>query len=139
MSTWHTVAKIQDIPAGAGRTFCVDGKLIAVFQIDDAIYAISDLCPHMGASLGEGDVEDGAVTCPWHAWRFCVKDGSWLDSPKSPLKAETYAVRVEADDILVEIPTDRDADGQPHDSADGPSADEASPDETSRGGAPHGD
>ncbi len=108
MGTWNTVAKTAEIPAGAGRTFCVDGKLIAVFQVDGEYYAISDLCPHMGASLGEGYVEDGAVTCPWHAWRFCVKNGSWLDSPQSPLKAESYAVRIEGDDVLIEITPDRD-------------------------------
>ncbi|MBX3438540.1 MAG: non-heme iron oxygenase ferredoxin subunit [Planctomycetaceae bacterium] len=103
MTAWHAVAKTQDIPTGAGRTFAVNGKLIAIFDLGGEFSAMDDLCPHMGASLGEGYLEDGAVTCPWHAWRFCVKEGTWLDSPKSPLRVRTYPVRVEGADILIEL------------------------------------
>ncbi|MGD9853708.1 MAG: Rieske (2Fe-2S) protein [Planctomycetaceae bacterium] len=103
MSSWHTVAKTHEIPTGSGRTFAVDGRLIAVFEVDGDYYAINDLCPHMGASLGEGSIESGAVTCPWHAWRFCVKDGTWLDNPKASLKTETYPVRIEGDTLLVDV------------------------------------
>lgn len=101
MSSWHKIATTDEIPTGAGRTFSVDGKLIAIFEVGGSYFAINDLCPHMGASLAEGYVEDGAVTCPWHAWRFCVKDGTWLDNPRAAVKTETYPVRVEGGDILV--------------------------------------
>ncbi len=54
----------------------------------------------MGASLGAGQLdEDGAVTCPWHAWRFGVCDGVWRDNPR--LKIPSYPVRVEGDEIQV--------------------------------------
>jgi len=99
-----SIAKVGDIPAGEGRTFPVDGRMIAVFFVDGEYFAIDDACPHMGASLAAGYVEEGAVTCPWHAWRFCVKDGTWLDSPKSPLRAGTYPLRIENDEIQVAIP-----------------------------------
>jgi len=98
------IAKLGDIPAGEGRHYPVNGKLIAVFFTDGEYYALDDACPHMGASLSAGWVEDGAVICPWHAWRFCVKDGKWLDSPKSPLCATSYPIRIDGDDILVCVP-----------------------------------
>lgn len=102
MSSWQPVAKVDEIPSEGGRTFPVDGKLIAIFRVDEQFYAINDLCPHMGASLGEGYIEDGAVTCPWHAWRFCVEDGTWLDNPKASVRTETYPLKVDGDDILVD-------------------------------------
>ena len=34
----------------------------------------------MGASLSGGYVENGVVTCPWHAWRFRLTDGAWADN-----------------------------------------------------------
>ncbi len=103
MSSWQTIAKTTDVPVGEGRTYPVDGKLIALFNVDGQFLAVNDLCPHMGASLSEGWVEDGAVTCPWHAWRFCLKDGSWLDAPKSKVRTETFDVRVEGDDVLIDV------------------------------------
>ncbi|WP_437185805.1 Rieske (2Fe-2S) protein [Planctomicrobium sp. SH668] len=98
------VAKLGDIPEGEGRTYPVNGKMIAIFFTDGEYFAIDDACPHAGASLAAGWVEDGAVTCPWHAWRFCVKNGTWLDSPKSPLRAGTYPIRIQGDDVLVGVP-----------------------------------
>ncbi|MCA9077710.1 MAG: non-heme iron oxygenase ferredoxin subunit [Planctomycetaceae bacterium] len=103
MSSWQPIAKTSDVPVGQGRTFSADGKLIALFNVDGEFRAINDLCPHMGASLSEGWVDEGAVTCPWHAWRFCLKNGSWLDAPKSKLSVETYAVRVEGEDVLIDV------------------------------------
>jgi nitrite reductase (NADH) small subunit/3-phenylpropionate/trans-cinnamate dioxygenase ferredoxin subunit len=104
MSEFVTVAKVGDIPLGEGRTYPVNGKLIAIFRIGDEYRAINDLCPHMGASLATGWVEGDAVTCPWHAWRFCITDGLWLDNPKSKIRTEVYQVRVVGDEIQVEAP-----------------------------------
>ena len=56
--------------------------------------------PHMGASLGAGQLdEEGKVTCPWHAWRFDVCDGTWCDNPT--LKIDTFPVRIEGSEIQV--------------------------------------
>lgn len=104
MSEFISVAKVGDIPEGQGRSYPVDGKMVGVFLIGGEYHAINDSCPHMGASLASGYVEDGAVTCPWHAWRFCVKDGAWLDSPQSKVKTDCFEVSVDGDDIRVKLP-----------------------------------
>lgn len=97
------VARIGDIPDGQGRTYKVGDRLIAVFLHQGDYYAIDDLCPHMGASLGAGEVDErGAVTCPWHAWRFSVADGTWCDNPR--LKIAAYGVRLVGDEIQVSVP-----------------------------------
>ena len=103
-SGFQTVARVGEIPAGEGRSFPVNGRMVAVFHIDGQYRAIADACPHMGASLASGYVDDGAVTCPWHAWRFCVQDGLWLDNPKSKIRTDCYSVRVVDDEIQVCVP-----------------------------------
>ena len=75
--------------------------LVAVFNQGGQFFAIDDVCPHMGASLAGGHVENGVVTCPWHAWRFRLNDGTWADSPR--LKIGCYAVKVEAEEVFVEV------------------------------------
>ena len=104
MSDFQTVAKVGDIPIGEARTYQVNGKLVAVFNVEGEYSAINDLCPHMGASLATGYVEDGMVSCPWHAWRFCVKDGTWLDNPNAKVKTDCYAMRIQGDEIQVDVP-----------------------------------
>jgi nitrite reductase (NADH) small subunit/3-phenylpropionate/trans-cinnamate dioxygenase ferredoxin subunit len=101
MPEFYTVAKVTDIPEGEARTVQVQNKLIAVFRQDGRFFAIDDTCPHMGASLSGGYVQGGVVTCPWHAWRFKLADGTWVDSPR--LKIGAYPVRVVGDDIQVEV------------------------------------
>ena len=101
MPEFITVAKVGSIPAGQGATFTVGEQLVAVFLENGEYHAIDDLCPHMGASLGAGCIEDGIVACPWHAWRFRVHDGAWADNPR--IKIARYEVRIVADDIQVAV------------------------------------
>lgn len=101
-SEYHTVAKITDLAPGQGGTFEVQGRLIALFNKDGEFYAIDDHCPHQGASLGAGHLdEEGAVTCPWHAWRFSVTDGKWCDNPR--LGVDTFEVRVVDGAVQVKV------------------------------------
>jgi nitrite reductase (NADH) small subunit/3-phenylpropionate/trans-cinnamate dioxygenase ferredoxin subunit len=102
MAEFRSVCKVGDIPDGEGRTVAVGNKLVAVFHTGCEFQAIDDVCPHMGASLGAGELENGIVTCPWHAWRFRVTDGTWADNPR--IKIPSYPVRVVGDDVQVEVP-----------------------------------
>jgi nitrite reductase (NADH) small subunit/3-phenylpropionate/trans-cinnamate dioxygenase ferredoxin subunit len=101
MAEFHTVCRTGEIVEGEGKMVQVAGKLIAVFLEAGRYYAIDDVCPHMGASLSGGFVENGIVTCPWHAWRFRLADGAWADSPR--IKIGCYPVRVENDEIQVQV------------------------------------
>jgi nitrite reductase (NADH) small subunit/3-phenylpropionate/trans-cinnamate dioxygenase ferredoxin subunit len=99
MAKYRKVCRVGDLAEGEGKTVAVGDKLVAVFFSGGRYLAIDDTCPHMGASLSGGCVEDGIVTCPWHAWRFRLADGTWADNPR--IKIGSYAVRVEGDDVLV--------------------------------------
>lgn len=94
------VAKKSEIPADTGKCVEISGKEIAVFKVEDKIYAINHVCPHQGGPLAEGGLEGKVVTCPWHGWSFDVTTGECTFNPA--IKQETYPVREEGDDILVE-------------------------------------
>lgn len=104
MADYKTVARVGEIPDGEGRAFAVNGAMVGVFHVNGEYFAINDTCPHMGASLAQGSLDGKNVTCPWHAWRFCVQDGTWLDNPRAGLGTESYPVRVEGDEIQVQVP-----------------------------------
>ena len=96
-----TVAKVSEIPNKEARAFPVGDRMIAVFNQDGKFHAMDDFCPHMGASLAGGWIENGTVACPWHAWRFSLVDGCWLDNPK--IKADIFKVFIVGDEIQIEI------------------------------------
>ena len=102
MSQFTTVARVGEIPEGGGRSFGVDGRTVAVFLVAGEYFALEDSCPHMGAPLSLGDIEDETVICDRHLWAFRLRDGTCTESEK--LKAESFAVRVEGDEIQVCVP-----------------------------------
>jgi nitrite reductase (NADH) small subunit/3-phenylpropionate/trans-cinnamate dioxygenase ferredoxin subunit len=99
-----TVARVGEIPDGRGASYVVGEKVIGVFNDGGVYSAINDLCPHMGASLADGQLEDGVVACPWHGWRYRVSDGTWCDNKR--IKTDSYEVRVVGDEIQVRVVKD---------------------------------
>jgi len=102
MSEFGSIARVGQIREGRGQRFVVGEREVALFLVRGTYYALDDYCPHMGASLGSGEVHNGAVLCNRHFWAFRLEDGACLDVPR--LKAETFEVRVEGDQIQVRIP-----------------------------------
>ncbi|HZY85375.1 MAG TPA: Rieske (2Fe-2S) protein [Gemmataceae bacterium] len=101
MAEYRKVCRVGDLAEGEGKTVAVGDKLVAVFFAGGRYLAIDDTCPHMGASLSGGYVENGIVTCPWHAWRFRLADGAWADNPR--IKIGCFPVRVEGDEVQVQV------------------------------------
>jgi nitrite reductase (NADH) small subunit/3-phenylpropionate/trans-cinnamate dioxygenase ferredoxin subunit len=101
MSEFQTVCRVDDVVEGQGKTVSLGGKLIAVFRVDGEYFAIDDVCPHMGASLSEGEIENRIVTCCWHGWRFRLTDGAWADNPR--IKIGCYPVRVMGGEIQIQV------------------------------------
>ncbi len=97
-----TVAKAADIPEGGSTVVHVGKKDVAIFRVNGVLHAIDDMCPHMGASLSGGFVEDGCVTCPWHYWRFRLTDGAWADNPR--VKQDAYPVHEVGGEVQLELP-----------------------------------
>ena len=91
MVQWVETIRLEDVLPGAGRTIDVAGKSIALFNIDGVIYAIDDTCPHMGQSLGSGEVDGKMVRCRGHGMRFDVTNG--FEGGKPGYGVATHAVK----------------------------------------------
>ncbi len=70
-----------------------------IFQTDTGYYAVENRCPHAGAYLHEGEVEDDILMCVWHGWRFDLETGQSLTEYWAKLK--TYTLEVEGSDIYI--------------------------------------
>ena len=100
MKEFVKVAKVSDLPEGEMMAVEVEGEQVLLVNAGGRFYALGEVCPHAGAPLSEGFLEDDSVECPWHASRFKLDTGEVL-APPAETGVPAYAVRVEGDDILV--------------------------------------
>lgn len=77
------VASLDELSECGGIQRRVSNREVALFRLDGEIQAIDGECPHMGAFLGEGLVEDGHVYCPMHGWGFNIRTGECSTSPNA--------------------------------------------------------
>jgi nitrite reductase/ring-hydroxylating ferredoxin subunit len=80
---FYRVATVSDILPQSGKTVSAGNQEIALFNLDGTFYAVNDLCPHRGASLGEGYLQTGRCGIV------------------PELKVSTYEVKIEGEQIFV--------------------------------------
>jgi nitrite reductase/ring-hydroxylating ferredoxin subunit len=104
---WVTLCTVDDLTEGVGQYAEVDGFQLAVFRLAGEITAIDSTCPHAGANLAGGSVEEGCVICPHHSWAFRLDNGQMRDSPG--IAVRKYPTRVYPHEgrelVQVELPT----------------------------------
>jgi nitrite reductase/ring-hydroxylating ferredoxin subunit len=97
---YKEVAKTDQLPAGARITVRgIDRVDVCLINVDGNYYAFSNVCPHKGAPLNEGEIARQYIVCPWHKARFRMTDGEghW----PSPRGLRSYKVRVEGNSIML--------------------------------------
>jgi nitrite reductase/ring-hydroxylating ferredoxin subunit len=101
MPNYIQVANLEQLPPGRGTTVSIEGKDIALFNVDGIVYAIDDACLHQGLSLGTSKLEGNIVTCSGHGWKYDVTTGSTYPVPGVGVAA--YAVKVDGGRIMVSV------------------------------------
>jgi phthalate 4,5-dioxygenase len=75
-----TVRELHDVP----EAIKILGEDLVLFRdVQGKLGLIGRRCPHRGASLEYGDIEDGGIRCPYHGWLFDVS-GQCLEQPAEP-------------------------------------------------------
>ncbi|MFQ5914211.1 MAG: Rieske (2Fe-2S) protein [Nitrospinota bacterium] len=100
MSHFVRVGALEDFPEGHGRIVSAARKPVAVFNAGGKIYAVNNICPHMGGPIGAGKVDGTVVSCPYHHMRFDLQTGRSADSFGHPL--QTYTVKVEGGGVWID-------------------------------------
>jgi nitrite reductase/ring-hydroxylating ferredoxin subunit len=93
---------VGELAPGEGKLIEIEGKSIALFNVEGAFYAIDDACPHNGGPLSEGRLQGKQVTCSWHGSIFDLATGAVLDEPAT-VPVACYPVRVVGSDVEIEV------------------------------------
>ncbi|MEX0786497.1 MAG: non-heme iron oxygenase ferredoxin subunit [Dehalococcoidia bacterium] len=102
MAEFMKVASTTDVAPGEAKVFDLNGKPIAVCNVDGTFYAIDDVCTHDGGPLDQGLLEGKEIECPRHGARFDVTTGRALTLP-AVMPVKSYPVQVDGDEIRVEL------------------------------------
>jgi 3-phenylpropionate/trans-cinnamate dioxygenase ferredoxin component len=94
----------------------LEGQEIMLAKVGGNYYAIANRCAHMGGDLSAGKLEGNIITCPRHGSQYDITDGHnvrWLGGSgmvpamlkpfSSPRPVQSYKVKLQGDDIMVEI------------------------------------
>ena len=73
--------KVSEIDKRHMKHMEINGKEIAIANVDGKFYAFSDRFSHMNARLSRGNIHQGVVTCPFHAAKFDVTSGKKISEP----------------------------------------------------------
>jgi nitrite reductase/ring-hydroxylating ferredoxin subunit len=96
-------AALADLAANQPLAVTLDGTRVALVRVGDRVHAVADTCTHQGGLLSEGRLSGARLTCPWHGWMFDVRTGQCV-MPARGGPVASYPVRVDGDDVWVELP-----------------------------------
>ena len=94
------VCAVDEIPENRACIATVSGERVAIFKYDGKISAISNVCQHQNGPLGEGEIIDGCVTCPWHGFQYEPESGA--SPPPFKEKVPTFNVKIVDGKVFVD-------------------------------------
>ena len=104
MADWVRVSRLNEFPPGSRRVVDVDGVMVAVFHLNEGLFAIEDVCTHDGGELASGELVGREIICPRHGARFDLQTGA-VTAPPAYEPVATLPIRVE--EGWVEVRDDR--------------------------------
>jgi nitrite reductase (NADH) small subunit len=110
------VGAVEELRREGCRIVHVDGRRVGVISVGEEFFAVSDRCPHMGASMCTGSLsgtlvaagpqelvyglDDGVLRCPWHGWEFDLRSGRSLLEP-ARVGLKTYRVTEQHGEVVL--------------------------------------
>jgi phenylpropionate dioxygenase-like ring-hydroxylating dioxygenase large terminal subunit len=79
--SWYPAARSARVRPGRVASYDLFDRRIAIYRDRDGrVRALDARCPHLGADLGEGTVEEDGIRCAFHRWCFDA-DGACREAP----------------------------------------------------------
>jgi len=97
------VCTVDDVADGALRAFAVPGVTwpVIVTRIDGDLVAFPGVCPHEDVALAGGELRDGVITCPGHAYQFDLRTGRCQHDAQ--LELRRYPITLVGREIWVDL------------------------------------
>jgi nitrite reductase (NADH) small subunit len=94
------VGSLSSLPPGSVTEVIMGEESYAVCNVNGELHALAGICPHAGGPIGQGNVQDNMVICPWHEWAYDCRTGENDFDPT--IKLDRFPVKSDGDDILID-------------------------------------
>jgi naphthalene 1,2-dioxygenase system ferredoxin subunit len=99
---WTDAAAFDEVPQDDVIGLAVEGRDIALYGVDGAVYATDNLCTHGHARLCDGFLDGHEIECPLHQGKFDVRSGAPTCQPVTDA-VRTYPVRIEGGRVYLAL------------------------------------
>jgi len=89
---WVPACQVADIPENRALVASISDERVAIFRYAGKVSAVSNVCQHQNGPLGEGQIVDGCITCPWHGYQYRPDTGE--SPPPFTESVPTFNVQV---------------------------------------------
>lgn len=101
-NNWIDAAATDDLPQDDVIGVTVAGKSIALYQVEDTVFATDNICTHGNARLCDGFLEGHEIECPLHQGKFDIRNGKAMCAPLTE-DIKTYPVKIEGNRVFVAL------------------------------------
>ena len=102
MSEFHKIATTEEVAPGEAKRYMVEGRPVALCNVDGEFHAFEDICTHQFTHLTDGEFEGAEITCPLHGAKFDIRSGKALTLP-AVKPVPKHEVKVEGGTIYVAL------------------------------------
>ena len=102
MAEFHKIAATAEVIPEEAKQYTVEGRPVALCNVDGEFHAFEDICTHQFAYLTEGGLEGGRIKCPLHGATFDVRSGEAKSLP-AVKPVPKHEVKVEDDNVYVAL------------------------------------
>lgn len=112
----HRIGDVEELDEADRVIADVEGREIAVFEVDGEYHGVANYCVHQSGPLCEGELvgttsrtetswtyedDQRTVVCPWHGWAFDVTTGYNVQDDRYAVP--TYDVEVRDGGLYVRL------------------------------------
>jgi 3-phenylpropionate/trans-cinnamate dioxygenase ferredoxin subunit len=105
------MTKLSTIQQKKKMRIVIENRPILLTYTKNGVFAIRDKCPHMGATLSNGRLKDGVITCKDHGLPISVETGEVTDKNKAnflrldeySLSVRTYKTMIRDESVYIDL------------------------------------
>jgi toluene monooxygenase system ferredoxin subunit len=98
---FRKLATVDDLWSGEMLALESEGQPVLLVNVDGAICAYADTCPHLRTRLSQGSLQGNVLSCSTHGWEFDASSGRGINPKAACL--ESFPVKVDNGEILVDV------------------------------------
>lgn len=102
--SWPIGNRSENRALEPGQHACLDvnGVDMVLCNVEGELFAVENECPHAGLPLGDGELTDCILTCPYHGYAYDVRSGKNIDFPDSETPARVFPIRIENGQVEID-------------------------------------